>query len=99
MRELLKMVSLIKIEKLEDMIKYENPKTSGIHHGEKKWTKGVPIILIDKDGQMITTDHWVYINNNGELVYNKKKNLWCQGGDWYDKGKSHIKEVYVIVNE
>lgn len=93
------MVKLIKIEKLEEMIKYEDPKTSNSSHSSKKWTKGVPIILIDKDSQMITTDHWVYINDNGELVYNKKKNLWTQGSDWYDIGKSHIKEVYVVVND
>lgn len=93
------MVKLIKIEKLEEMIKHENPKTSSIHHGGKKWTKGVPIILVDKEGQMITTDHWVYINNNGELVYNKRKNLWTQGTEFYDIGKSNIKEVYVVVNE
>jgi hypothetical protein len=81
------------------MVKYENPKTSGIDSGVKKWTKGVPIILIDKDGGMITTDHWVYVNNNDELVYNKKKNLWTQGSEFYDIGKSHIKEVYVVSNE
>lgn len=80
------------------MVKYENPKTSSVHHGGKKWTKGVPIILIDKEGKMITTDHWVYINKNGELVYNKRKNLWTQGSEFYDIGKSNIKEVYVVVN-
>lgn len=47
---------------------------------------------------MTTTDHWVYINKHGELVYKKKENLWCQGWDWYDKGKSHIKEVFVVTN-
>lgn len=91
------MVQLIKIQKLEEMTKYEDPKTSSVEHGGKRWTKGVPIILINQDGQMIHTDHWVYINKNGELVYNKKKNLWTQGWDYYDKGKSHIKEVYVVV--
>lgn len=91
------MVKLIKIDKLEEMIKYEDPKTSSVQDGEKKWTKGVPIILVDIEGQMITTDHWVYVNNNGELVYNKKKNLWTQGTEFYDKGKSHIKEVFVVI--
>lgn len=92
------MVNLIKIEKLEDMVKYEDPKTSDVRHERKRWTTGVPIILVDKDGQMTTTNHWVYINKHGELVYKKKENLWCQGWDWYDKGKSHIKEVFVVTN-
>ncbi|KAA0941598.1 hypothetical protein FQ087_20795 [Sporosarcina sp. ANT_H38] len=93
------MVKLIKIEKLEEMVKYENPKTSKEHHGNKKWTKGVPIILVDTEGKMIQTDHWVYINKNGELVYNKRKNLWTQGSEFYDIGKSNIKEVYVVINQ
>lgn len=92
------LVQLIKINKLVEMVQYEDSKTSKVQHSGKNWTKGVPIVLIDKDGQMITTDHWVYINKNDELVYNKRDNLWCQGSDWYDIGKSHIKEVYVITN-
>lgn len=92
------MVSLIKIGTLEEMVKYENPKTSDIHHSGKKWTKGVPIILINKENQMIVTDHWVYLNKSDELVYNKKKNLWTQGSEFYNIGKSHIKEVYVVAN-
>lgn len=94
------LLELIKINKLEEMVKYEDPKTSNIHNGSKKWTKGVPIILVTKDGEMITTDHWVYINNHGgELVYNKRKNLWTQGTEYYDIGKSNIKEVYVVTNK
>lgn len=93
------MVKLIKIEKLEEITLYENPKTSDVHNGAKKWTKDVPIILIDEDGKMITSTKWVFVNSNGELVYNKKKNLWCQGSEYYDIGKSHIKEVYVVSKE
>jgi len=92
------MLQLIKINKLSDIVNYENPETSGITHSGKKWTNGVSIILIDNDDKIITSDEWVYVNNNDELVYNKKKNLWCQGSGWYDKGKSHIKEIYVIAN-
>ncbi|MBA4535120.1 hypothetical protein [Brevibacillus halotolerans] len=90
------MVNLIKIEKLEEMTKYEDSKTSEIHHSGKKWTRGVPIILVDEYKQMIVTNHWVYINKNDELVYNKAKNLWCQGSEFYDIGKSHIKEIYIV---
>ncbi|WP_276513455.1 hypothetical protein [Brevibacillus halotolerans] len=42
------MVNLTKIEKLNEMTKYEDPRTSEIHHGGKKWTRGVPIILVDE---------------------------------------------------
>ncbi|AKF94721.1 hypothetical protein [Brevibacillus laterosporus] len=69
------MVNLIKIEILKEMTKYEDPRTSEIHHSDKKWTRGVPIILVDKDGKTIVTDHWVYLNHNDELVYNKKESL------------------------
>lgn len=93
------MVKLIKINKLEEMVKYEDPNTSSVHDGEKRWTKGVPIILVNKVDRVFAINEWVYINNNGELVYNKKKNLWCQGWDWYDKGRSHIKEVFVVINK
>lgn len=89
----------VKIQKLEEMVKYENPKTSHDHTSLKKWTKGVPIVLVDADGAMITTDHWVYINKSDELVYNKRKNLWTQGSEFYNIGKSHIREVHVLVNE
>ncbi|TPF18033.1 hypothetical protein [Priestia megaterium] len=91
------MIQLFKVDKLSEIAKYENPKTSDTTHSGKKWTEDVPIILVSDD-KVITTDQWVYINNNDELVYDKKKNLWCQGKDWYDKGKSHIKEIYVITN-
>jgi hypothetical protein len=93
------MVKLVKIEKLSEMTKYEDQKTADVHHGGKKWTKGVSIILVDKEGNLINTEHWVYINNNDELVYNKRKNLWTQGSEWFEKGRSNIKEVYVVVNE
>ncbi|AYK05308.1 hypothetical protein [Brevibacillus laterosporus] len=81
------MVNLTKIEKLNEMTKYEDPRTSEIHHGGKKWTRGVPIILVDEYKQMIVTNHW---------VYNKTKNLCCQGSEFYDIGKSHIKEIYIV---
>ncbi|WP_332274905.1 hypothetical protein [Bacillus velezensis] len=93
------MVKLLKINKLEEMVKYEDPNTSNVHHGGKQWTRGVPIVLVTKEDRTFAINEWVYINNNGELVYNKKKNLWCQGWDWYDKGKSHIKEIFVVINK
>lgn len=93
------MLNLIRINKLEELVEYEDPKTSDCKHSLKKWTKGVPIVLVDKDNNILAIDKWVYINKLGELVYSKRKNLWCQGWDWYDKGKSHIKDVYVLSNE
>ncbi|MED1786505.1 hypothetical protein P4V47_03110 [Brevibacillus laterosporus] len=90
------MVNLTKIEKLNEMMKYEDPRTSEIHHSGKKWTRGVPIILVDEYRHITVTNHWVYINKNDELVYNKTKNLWCQGSEFYDIGKSHIKEIYIV---
>jgi hypothetical protein len=90
------MVNLIKIEKLVDIQLYEDEKTTNTNGKPKKWTKGVPIILVHENGKKIITDEWVYVNHNDELVYNKKKNLYCQGSDYYNIGKSHIKEIYVI---
>ncbi|MGG4445623.1 MULTISPECIES: hypothetical protein [Brevibacillus] len=72
------MINLIKIEKLEEVTKYEDPKTSHIHHGGKDWTNGVPLILIKREGGVVVTDQWVFINNNGELVYEKKNNKWAR---------------------
>ncbi|MEH7552895.1 hypothetical protein [Bacillus altitudinis] len=94
------MLNLIRINKLEELIKYEDPKTSNVRNGDKKWTKGVPIVLVDKDNNILAINEWVYINNHGgELVYNKRKNLWCQGSEWYDKGKSHIRDVYILSHD
>ncbi|ATO50124.1 hypothetical protein P4V86_19325 [Brevibacillus laterosporus] len=90
------MVNLIKIEKLEEMTKYEDSKNSETTRSSKKWTKGVPIILVHEDGRVIVTDHWIYLSHYDELVYNKKKNSWCQGSKCYDIGKSHIKEIYIV---
>ncbi|WP_426444101.1 hypothetical protein [Brevibacillus laterosporus] len=67
------MVNLIKIEKQEEMTNDEDLRTSEIHHAGKKWTRGVPIILVSEDKHITITNHWVYINKNDELVYNKAK--------------------------
>lgn len=92
------MLKLIKIDKLSQMVQYEDPKTSKVISGAKKWTKNVPLILIDDKGEIIMVKKWVYVNNNDELVYDKKHNLWTQGAEYYDIGKSHIKEVHVVMN-
>lgn len=88
------MVSLVKIATLRDIKKYEQKPQEGLL---KHPTKGVPLILKTSDEELIITDHWIYIDHNDELVYNIKKNLWCQGSDYYDKGESHIKEIYVVI--
>lgn len=88
---------LLRINKLSEMTKYEDPKTSDTHHGLKKWTKDVPILMVDDKGKQRIINKWVYINKNDELVYDKKNNLWTQGAEHYDIGKSHIKDVYIVI--
>ncbi|XBW80062.1 hypothetical protein ABRD05_16100 [Bacillus velezensis] len=86
------MVKLLKINKLEEMIKYEDPNTSNVHHGGKQWTRGVPIVLVTKEDRAFAINEWVYINNNGELVYNKKRIYGVKDGTGMTKVNRILKK-------
>lgn len=89
--------TLKRIEKLSDIKQYERIDDTNPKNNRKRWTKDCPLVLVTKDGRIFTSNKWHYLAHNDELVYDKKLNLWLVGENFYDNGKSGIKDVYVVV--
>jgi len=52
-----------------------------------------PLFFVTLDGEKITTNEW-FVNLNGELIYNIKKNKWVNMA-MYEKNESYItKDIY-----
>lgn len=87
---------LIRINKLSELLNYEDPNTTHDPSQKDVWTKNVHLILVHRDGYTIPVKKWLYKPDGSEFVYNRKKNYWAQGDEHYDIGKSHIAHIYVV---
>lgn len=92
------MLALIKINKLEELTRYESKQKPNFFTGFKKWTKDVPLILVHQDGQVLTVDNWIYDETYGELTYDKRKGSWLPGPGFYDEGNFPIQKIYVVTS-
>lgn len=90
------MVKLLKVDSI-DSLKEHELENFPVDRSKKHATKGVTLILKQRDGCLVTTSKW-FINKDNELIYKIKKNSYADG-EAFDNGQSHIAEVHVVIND
>lgn len=89
------MLSLTKIETFSDLAHHQLG-NKRIGDTEVYSTVGVMLLLKLQDGEVVSSNEWLYTDNaiKRELQYNSNSNM---DGTSFDNGESHVAEIYVLV--